>query len=181
MRQLVAVSALLLSVAPAEAQRLGPFHLSAEMVLSQVDVDTGVGMAGTVLVRTPGRYAGYLAARPEWTARNEGGTGFTYSTDAVQLDGFTPDFAYTTCRSDLTGEAVASSRCGLTGLGGALSGEVGTRLAVGRGAVLAGLGLRGGHGSGVYGALMGRLAAPLFFRVEVGTGHAAVGLGAGGL
>ena len=174
------LAAFLLASTPARAQSVGPVRLSADVLMDQVDVDTGVGAAVSAQVRTPGAWGVHLAVRPETTATSEGGTGSTYGTDAVQPDGVSPDYTRGAGPSAATGDEVEGWRCGSTALDAAVGAEVGARVAVGSGAALAGVGLRAGHGRGVYGALTGRLAAPLYARVEAGTGHWAASLGFGG-
>ena len=176
-----AAAALLVAAPTALSQPLGPVHVGGELVMNQVDTDTGLGLSLTAQVRTRGPVSAYVALRPEVTSATEGGTGFTRTSDAYQPDGITPDYATSACRSVYSGEVVPDSRCGSNTVHAAIASEVGTRLAVGGGAILAGLGLRGGNGGGVYGALTGRLATPLYLRLEMGTGHASIGLGFGGL
>ncbi len=130
-------------------------------------------------VRTSGAVAAYGALRPELTVITEGGTGFYQDQDVLYYgDDGLPVYGGGTCRSVVTDDP-AQGACGTNLLRGALSAEVGLRLAAGQGAALFGVGLRGGAGDGLYGAVTGQLASPAYGRLEIGTGHVMVGLGFG--
>ena len=173
--------ALLAFAAPAWAQA-PTVRLGADVVAGYHgynETDLALGAAGVVQVRTPGRLGAYVAVRPEATVTTVGGTGFYWDRDVLSYDddGLAV-YGSGTCRSVLDDQASLGS-CGTSVLRVALGAEVGSRLAVGGGAVLVGAGLRAGAGRGVYGAVTGRLASPVYGRLEAGTGHVMVGLGLG--
>ena len=176
-----ALPLVLLALAlPLAAQTVG---LGGDVVAGYTaahETDLALGVAGLVQVRTPGRVGAYAAVRPEATVTTEGGTGFYQDGEVLYDDDGVPVAGAYTCRSVLT-DAPSPGSCGANLLSVALGGEVGARWAVGGGAVLVGAGLRAGAGRGVFGAVTGRLAAPAYGRLEVGTGHVMVGLGFGGL
>lgn len=172
--------ALLALAAPAWAQaptvRLGVDVVAGYHGYNETDL--ALGAAGTVQIRTPGRLGVYAAARPEGTVTTEGGTGFYHDRDVLYYGGGLPVYGGGTCRS-VRDDRPAPGSCGAGVLSVAVEVEAGSRLAVGGGAVLVGGGLRAGAGRGVYGAVMGQLASPLYGRLEVGTGHVMVGVGFG--
>ncbi len=143
------------------------------------EADLAIGAAGAVQVRTEGRVGAYAAVRPEATVRTEGGTGFYRDREVASYDSDgLPVYGGGACRSVVDGGASPGS-CGAGVLSVALGAEVGTRLAAGGGAVLVGAGLRAGAGRGLYGAVTGQLASPIYGRLEVGTGHVMAGFGFG--
>ncbi len=155
--------------APAYAQRLA-FRAGGDLVVGSYrpagasTSELALGGAGLFAVRTPGPMAAYGALRPEVTVLAEGSTGSYHDRDALYYDE--------------DGLPVYGGGTGL--VRGALSAEAGLRLALGRGAALLGVGLRGGAGDGLYGAVTGQLANPAHGRLEFGTGHVMIGLGFSG-
>ena len=185
--RVVYLAALAASLAaPAQAQHL-VFQAGGDVVAARyrptgAEVsELALGAAGVLAVRASGAVAAYGAVRPELTVFSEGGTGFYQDRDVLYYgeDGL-PVYGGGACRRVVTGEQ-APGACGASVVGAALSAETGLRLAVGRGAALVGVGLRVGAGDGVYGAVTGQLASPAYGRLELGTGHAMVGLGFGRL
>ncbi len=169
--------------APAHAQlvvRAGGDVVAGSYRLAGAEApDLALGVAGLFTVRTPGAVAAYGALRPELTALTEGGTGYYQDRDVLYYgDDGLPVYGGGTCRRVLTDDP-SPGACGTSVVRGALSAETGLRLALGDGAALVGVGLRGGGGEGVYGAVTGQLAGAAYGRLEVGTGHVMLGLGFG--